>query len=680
MAAEIEQLGADKKELEVKNASVIEENRNLLDQLEGLNNAVSESDIHIQSLTMTLQSAQAEIVKLNNLASRTERLERELEQYEREHASLQAALVYKTEDEKSVTLRWQAAERKLAAIEDQVEAIERDARHEKERHVEIVGRMERQRVVEKELDTAGGRLRGSAAAKMSNRDKHGSTVVSHFVKDIMQDNANLQVGIVELREMLVNSNDEVENLRNQLAQSFPQDRRPDLDTQESTRSSSLGQELHRASSQELHVHHHYHAPTPAVEPLRRHSQNIRRPKKKRQSVTSGIFTPSSGSHTNRSSISSAAMLTPGSSTALSSSSASILSQTAAAVPGNKSRNHRWSVQSGYTIDSSLASSPPSTTYQAPSIFDRGFSDVGMDSSRPTTPDSEDLGSPLFLPIPSKRSSGGYFRNIPALPLRYGNSDEPPSFNQPPNDLSLETNIDMSATEPDTIVEEDEQDLLSADDASTHQSPSLLTRFHDDTSIAPTGITSNMYARSHRRAASHESLISISGMDIHTLRSRPSQLLTAQSGRSFSSQPVISATMAHAARPTLTPRTSDSSRLLSGMAADQRAAAAGNASKNTLGKKMGGWMFGRWGTAPTPTVTVSTPLSDISLQKTREAPGRSVSTSSIPKAGPASPYRLRPPGINQAGPIFGFGPEPQISQQPIMTQLDEEALRQSLSEA
>lgn len=672
MGAEIDQLGTDKKELEVKNASVIQDNRSLLDQLENLNNDVSNSDIHIQSLTATLQSTQAELNKLNNLASRTDELERELEQYEREQESLHAALAYKTEGEKSMTLRWKDAERKLAMMEDHLEAIERDARDERERHVEIVGRIERQRVVEKELETANGRLQGSAAAKTMARDKHGSTVVSHFVKDILQDNANLQVGIVELRDMLTSSNDEVERLRNQLAQYFPQDQSECADNEpyDSRRSSNLSQEISRASAQELHVHHHYHAPTSSTDSSRRISQTLRRPKKKRQGLTSGIYTPTSGSRTPRSSISGITPLTPSSTAILTpSSSATILSQTAVTVPGAKNP-YRWSMQSAYTVDSSVASSPPSTTYQAPSIFDRGFSDAGMDSSRPTTPDSEDMGSPLFLPAQSKRSSGGYFRNVPALSLRYGYPEDTSTVDPSPIDLCHEACLDMPAADHDTILEEDEQDLLAADNPSNHQQLSGLARFNDDTDIAA-GATSDFHPRSHRRVASHESLISISGMDIHTLKSRPSQLLTAQGGRSFSSQPVISATMAHASRPALVPGTHNSSRLLSGMAADQRAFSAGTSPRPTLGKKMGGWMFGKWGTTPTsaPTVAISTPLTNIKVQKLRDT--------AIIKA-PLSP-KLRPPGINCSGPIFGFGPEPQLPQEPVITKLDEEALRQSLSE-
>ena len=691
MSAEIERLNVDKKELEDKNASASAEKQNLLEQLESVNTAVTDSDVHIRSLTATLQTTQAELHKLHNLASRTDKLERELEQYEREQAELHAALSFKSEEERTATLRWQDAERRLGAFEKQLETIDQDAREERERHVEIVGRMERQRVVEKELETANGRLRGAAAGKTMAKSKHGSAVVSHFVKDILQDNANLQMGIVELRELLTASNDEVERLRGHIAQCFPQDQLVDDDDDncsDSTRLSNLGQEMSRASAQELHVHHHYHAPTPPPPstdpPSRRQSQTLRRPKKKRQSLASGLFTPSSASRTPRSSISSATassstLYTPAS-TAVTrpSSSSTILSQTAVTVP----QHHRWSMQSAYTLDSSIASTSPSTLYQAPSLFDRGFSDAGMDSSRPTSPDSEGPGSPLLLPVQSKRSSAGYFRNIPALPPRYGNPDLVSSHDHAASTLTpLDADLDLSAAEHDTIPEEDEQDLLPADGLSSHHHSSAISRSHDDDddddddddTVAATPPLAHPYLhRSHRRATSHESFVSISGLEARPLRPRPSQLLGAHGTRSFSSQPVVSATVAHAARPAMTPRTSDNSRsLLSGMAADQRAASAGTPPKTTLGKKVGGWVFGRWGAAPTPTVTLSTPLKDIRFQNPQNPSSAKT---------PASPTKLRPPGINQAGSILGIGSGRQVTADPVVTRLDQEALRQSLSEA
>jgi hypothetical protein len=197
----------------------------------------------------------------------------------------------------------------------------------------------------------------------------------------------------------------------------------------------------------------------------------------------------------------------------------------------------------------------------------------------------------------------------------------------------------------------------------------MPSFIDDTEIStytrPTIMDESIYSRPrHRRAASHESLISVSGMDIHTLQSRPSQLLTAQSSRSFSSQASVTATfsLAHAARPALTSRTSSSSRsILEGVAAEHKASST---PPRGLGQRVGGWVFGKWGSTPTPTVTVSAPMDHIRVDKKR------LSTTGS---------KLRPPGINQAGPIFGFGPEPQLPREPVLKTLNEEELWQCLNE-
>lgn len=344
MAAQIESLAADKQSLEKRNADYVEENRSLLDQLEALNTSVADSDAHVANLQATLTSTQREMQRLAQLASRTESLERQLADFEQEQAIWHSKIEEKELSERSALRRWQTAERTLAQIQDQIEQIEREAKEERERHAEIVGRMERRRAVEQELGSAAGRLKSAAALKNADRDATNDGVVSHFVKDILQDNANLQTGIVELREMLNNSNEEVENLRNQLLLHQPTEESEDVPLP-STERKDLGLEMNRAQSQELHVHHHYHAPPTAPKPT-----PLRRPKKKRYSVYStGQYTPSSGTSTPRSSVS---YNTPN-------SAAAILQQTAASVPPSVG-GKRWSMQSAATYHSMLASPGPSS--------------------------------------------------------------------------------------------------------------------------------------------------------------------------------------------------------------------------------------------------------------------------------------------------------------------------------
>ncbi|KAF2458164.1 hypothetical protein BDY21DRAFT_385304 [Lineolata rhizophorae] len=266
MSTCIERLEHEKRSLEARNSQTVAENRALLDQLEGLNSAVAESDVKVQSLTASLHSAQQDVQRLTVLASRTESLERQVAQLEREQALLQTNYETSVEDGKGAVYRWRKAERVIADLNDQIDRIEREAREEQERHVAIVGRMERRRAVEKELESAAGRLKSAALARsVGSRDRNATSVLSHFVKDIMQDNANLQLSIVELREILQSSNEEIEKLREQLEVHQPIKHDSELSAPSLRKELSAENLLNR----ELHIHHHYHAsPTRPLVPRR----------------------------------------------------------------------------------------------------------------------------------------------------------------------------------------------------------------------------------------------------------------------------------------------------------------------------------------------------------------------------------------------------------------------------
>ena len=674
ITAHIDELEGEKKGLQRTNNDLVQENRGLLDQLEALNNAVAESDTQVTSLQATLQSAQQEIQKLAHLAARTESLERQLADFERDQATWQNTIDLKEEAEKSSTRRWQKAERALADLQDQLERIERESREEKERHVEVVGRMERRRVVERELSSAAGRLKGAAASKTAGREAGGTNVVSHFVKDILSDNANLQMGIVELREMLQNSNQEVENLRDQLSEHQPMEDNEGDRPQLGNRTISLDDELSRAASQELHVHHHYHAPPPGAAGR----NTLRRPKKKRYgALTPGHFTPpTSGRSTPRSSIS---YSTP-------SSVATILQQTAVSVPQPVSTGKRWSTYSNQTY-ASLASSPQSATNRTSSIFDRVFSDAGQDSSRPTTPDTEEPGSPYFAPTHSKRASASSFRTFSApLVSRKGIS---PGQGRPSLDsiASVEHLLPLEhrSSSHDAILEETEGDWEHAVSPSLDEGSSALSpNFEAPPSLDVHDPEFYSHPRAPlRRATSHESLLSVNGMDIHTLRDRPSQLMLPSHG-TVSSGAVVSNAQAHAARPTMSTQRETSSRsILRGMAADQRIASADRAqppSQKTVARKASGWIFGRWGATPAP-IAEETMLtkSDAARPESVKSGGSKTKvdpdlTSKKPKS------QMRPPGINQSGPIMGFLPEVKVSHPPIVRKMDQDELSSALGNA
>lgn len=584
MGASIERLEADKKELEAANARTIEENRYLLDQLEEINNTVSNSDAEILSLNTTLQSTRKELERLTVLAAQASHLEAQMSSMEKEQADLQDQLVSRDEEERTAVQRWKGAERTVRTLQEQVDRIEREAKEERARHAEVVARFERRRAVERELESAAGRLKGAAAA--TSLEKNGSnSVVSHFVKDILQDNANLQLGIVELREMLMGSNEEVENLREQMMMHQP--------VQSHSERSGLGEDLSSEiartpageAAADFHVHHHYHA-APTRETVRE-KPGLRRPKKRRNLASPGLRTPSSGTQTPRTPI---MRPTPAS------SAATILSQTSVSIPppSQTSYAQQWSIQSPLAALSTAPSSFPSSPAYG-SLFD-GLDD-GLDSSRPTTPGSTTLGSPALKPWHSKRGSDASMRSLSS----YAPTNAHQSMSgvlqsadvNPKDDLDITT---FSLLEHSTILEEPEDDIATRPSTNDSNPESNTDAYTPMQAMRPL----------LHRASSHESMLSAQGLDIPKLRTQRSQML---GNRGFTPRtsftptalvgPVASSTAA-VGRPVNRQRGYDSSnynRLLLGTS-PTLATETTVPEKATLGKRMGGWMSGKWGLTPT----------------------------------------------------------------------------------
>lgn len=622
MSGKIEKLEMDKRALEAENAKTIEDNRGLLNQLEALNTTASESEDHIKSLEATLQSTHLELRRLEALAARTQDLEIQLAALEQEQEVLQSTIVKTEAEERSVIQRWKQAERGLCALQDQLERIEREAREEKERHVEVLGRMERQRAVERELDTAAGRLKGAAAMTTGN-DRAGSSVVSHFVKDILQDNANLQLGIVELREMLMNSNEEVQTLREQLMIHQPM---IDADG-DSVGAPTLGAELAskgepepKVISQELHIHHHYHTPK---------KEEIRRPKKKRMPINTGVFLPPRNVQY---------LGTPPRS---GETASTILSQTSVTIPTPPSSKNRWSIQSGQMSDFAPSSVPssPQSMYRSSALFDKSFD---IDSSRPTSPGSSvDPMSPQFKPYRHRKR---------------GSEVSTRSFAAP---TTFQTHV---------IREEVDNDVEEIEDLQTPTVPSLDDGLTPSESSAQSELVeeaendwSISFQPTLHRSTSHESILSISGLDIHTLKSRPSQLTITGRGlqpRSRLDSPTsmfsintLTSSSTVTALPTLSRHGHDSSAYLrssigAASNSDTRSINSSESQEESIGKKVGGWVFGRWGMMPT---------------KSSNDPGLSPAASPSPQpkvvvSSPVDPLKAfmgRPPGVNQKGPVPGF---------------------------
>lgn len=628
----IERLEGEKLELEHRNMAVIEENRQLLDQLESLNDALAESDSKVVDLQATLQSSQQEIHKLAQLAARAARLESQIAEFERDQVSWQTSLTEKDQSEKSALRRSQQAERSLAEMQRQIELIEQEAKEEKARHAEVLARMERRLAVERELHSSAARLKGAAAVRSASKDMPAPNVVSHFVRDLLQDNSALQRGILELREMLDNSNFQVEELRKQLP-----DQEPVAEPSEAPRQ-HLRHELRKASGQELHVHHHYHATPTTARPA-----VARRPKKKRYgSLMSGRATPPSGVSTPRSSIS----------YGVPSTTAAILQQTAASLPA--------SYQSTFAFP---GPSSPQSTNRASSIFDPVFSDAGQDSSRPTTPGTEDPGSPTRFSLHSKRSSvsSSHVRRKPSA-----------HRGRPSLDAIMDDSLEhlggrsSAPIGPSSAIPEEELDW-NPEPFEMHETDSgPLSDLSEDLPAANFGKTRL------RRSNSHDSLLSVSGMDIHTLRSRPSQLLSSYSSRAFTTQAVLSESVAHADRPAILSQSSATGQsILSGVAAGHLQA---NGTRSTSLTNRLGWVFGKWGATPAPLVDDT---SSRTPSIASGSDGKSMDDAQItPKAMP----RLRSFGVNQSGPIPFFPPEVRAPPRPpVVNLLDQQGLEQVLND-
>lgn len=663
LSLRVDALELDKRNLEAENARTAQENRDLLEHLDQLNTTVAESQGHVNSLEATLQSTQRELKRLEALASRTHDLEAQLVELEKEQEHLIETVVSTEAEERSAFRRWKEAERRLGQVHDQLERIEREASQERDRHDEVMRRMDRQKLVDKELRAKSS---GRATVSAGGHGKNGTNVVSHFVKDILQDNVNLQMGIVELRDMLMTSNDEVQKLREQLMVHQPlQNGGSDEDTAPSTLKEELAVKEPVVTSQELHVHHHYHAPAKKEE--------IRRPvPKKKRNVSVNQNTPpriNSRGYRTRQSQSSVA--------------ATILSQTSTTVPSPRTPN-RWSMQSA-SVASDFASSAPSSpqsNFRNSFLFDRMSMDQSMDFSRPTSPGSSvDPLSPVFKPKHHKRPSEFSTHSLNGQPIFQTGTIREEEDSDVEHLLDLET---PSNNEPASL--DDCNIVISVDSA---EDPAMFDPFAADD-----------YQPKLRRSNSHESILSISGIDIHTLKSRPSQLalsgsraliwprtrqgLSSPSTSFLSTGPILSSVELSA--PTLSRQNYDSSSLLrSTMGIPERPASrSSTASGDTATKKPGGWIWSRWGVSPSPSTTTSptASISGVPPPDLKRLPTQRAASTPIGKDPNKDPLRMmmgRSPGINQRGPIPGLRKADKAPSQVTPETVDWEALREVLEE-
>lgn len=716
MQSRIDQLEIDKKSLEAENARTISANRALLDELEKLNDSVNDSETHIKSLEATLASSQQMIRKLEGQETRAAELEAQLGMLETEQAELQSTLVVSQAEARSALARWRQAEKGISDLQVKLERIEREANEERDRHSEMVSRMEKQRNMEKDLNTAAGRLKGAAAARtIGDGNKNG--VVSHFVRDLLTDNANLQLGIAELREMLISSNDEIQMLREQLIFHQPAEQdevhtastlRAELAPEEpcpKTPLSPRSMHNHDAAttvSQELHIHHHYHVTKPAEQ---------RKPvKKKRQHLTANAYasprpfspvpsspwrldhratSPSLVAHSVRDSIST--------------------------LPST-----RWSVfsdqHSSDFAPSSVPSSPMSSHHRRVSVFDRDYENVAPTS--PTT--SVDPASPVWTrQHRSQKSADAVLRNFSTpRPLYLGDLPEDEVHADYPVSPRCQHSQNRTPARDHTpsLTDNTTHSGPSSTDVSPDGAPRLpLTPSFDDSYDA---FKSSPRPRL-RRAASQESIVSLTGgLEIHTLQARPSQLALKPLGMAAMAAPQASIMVA---RPTIARGNTEGKRgslvlrdnLLSLPNLRAQAATPNGQVPQRQASGLGRFVSRLWspkdtsttpnsldgdtstaspserGTSVSPSPTIQSPGSSIMEGITTHERGLDIETPTKKKPPPKDTSVLFSPprtfGINQPGAIPGFsaywaahqrnGPVAQV----VPRVVDAEALREAVEE-
>lgn len=627
--------------LESRNTSLLEENRALEDQLESVNNAVAEAEGQVKSLTATLHTTQRELERVTRLTKRTEDLENQLLDCERQQAQLQATLSRSVEEERATNQKWRASQRRLLELEQEIEAVEIEASQDRAAHEETIARLGRRKVVEEELD------RPNNAMPFNTRHKRGgSEVVSSFVREILQDNANMQLAMSELREMLAFYKD---------AHQPPMD----LEPVPAKRHVSLGEELGMTEQQrqELHVHHHYHAPQQTE---RSKPQPMPRARRKRPVLMSGR---SSGRSTpiDLSSENAQPLFRH---KAASSTSSSIISNRVRPITSNRWSAHSTNTESSFALSSDL-SSPQSTSYAPSTMFERALSTDGTEYSQPTTPE----WSPVMRPQPAKSSSDDVFQPLSIPPLN-------------------STMISSQETIVPTLLGSDLDYVLA-------QSTSPTSRH------CPIRNGTSPVRRALRRSDSHASLMSISGMDIHTslLEVGPPKFLLASRQQT---EVVLTATTASAMS-----RSSGSAQLARSLQGKLSTVAESHADRydplnDTFGnlKRMGGWLTGRWGggssadlrskaatdaevrtgnlirpTIPEAVENAARSVNDTDMTSSSNTSVLSTEGDLTPKAKTPVPT-YRPPGINQMG---GLPPLPQPKRAWMRGKLDEEALKECLNE-
>ncbi|KAF3939846.1 hypothetical protein ABW19_dt0205877 [Dactylella cylindrospora] len=428
--------------------------RNVLSQkLETLNESVTQADSKVRDLTADLDDTRAELDRVGARAARAEILEAQLSVLETEQEDLRRNLSITLEDERNAAARWQKAEKQVADLQDQYNRLENEYIQDKVKTQKLVSKISARKSI-RDLHFPASKLEGAA--------------ISNFMKEILQDNQQLQAGTAELRQMLMIAQDEIGALREQvLLQARPEP-------------SELGRSplsyefdgYNRKLSQELHVHHHHHVLTKekgSVRKVKRRAKGSSSKASAPQSPTPPAWVPfeSTGSISKRSSVQSSSY-----------------------------GGHTRSSSFPNTVFSDTAPS----TYRDSSIFDRSFN---IDDSRPTSAGSTGPGIPSSpIPVEKRRSHGRHHSSFNNPPFSALNEEDLPDIhapepsvedNSPAEELDVTGSGDSPQFDADSTPqnEQEESDIPDAFELST-PSPFLAT---------------TIPGRKLVRSASHESLLS-----------------------------------------------------------------------------------------------------------------------------------------------------------------------------
>ncbi|KAI4256245.1 MAG: hypothetical protein L6R42_006329, partial [Xanthoria sp. 1 TBL-2021] len=173
----------------------------------------------------------------------------------------------------------------------------------------------------------------------------------------------------------------------------------------------------------------------------------------------------------------------------------------------------------------------------------------------------------------------------------------------------------------------------------------------------------------RRCASHESILSVAGLPQKQPRKQQSQLFrgvglnsrtslgpTSPTTSMVSSNPVISATQVTASSSSQ--QSTGAGRAVSSGAMSNLTSSLNQSSgseKNTLGKRVGGWVWGKWGVAPM------------------------ASTGNLRAKAATNAREERPPGVNQKGSLRTLRGPKRLSSHVEPVNVDEGLLQESLGE-